>query len=331
MDLTLTINTQPKNTLPKQSLIAKLFTRFVLLSCFGVFVVYGVQRFGGHYANEKAQEKIAQAGLSGLVQYDSLYFNPFSLTPSLENVRVGPANAPWLTFARLSFNSYIIKHPNLDIDFWIQKSEAAELSRDTAALMRAAGIDTLLGKGHLSSEIENDKLTWAFHLDIKDVGKLTLSADITLLDKTTLIRDLRADALASIAMGQPSALLSIYEDDIEIGSLTLQYEELGLVQHRYPISPDNPDDPANDLTNYLNNSLAIANHTLGLAAALGLAQEGSTEATDIDNALKAFLIAPKNLTLSVQPAAPLSLRALRNLAEQGTLYQDGQITLQVNQ
>ncbi|MDP5055392.1 MAG: hypothetical protein NWP51_00890, partial [Marinomonas hwangdonensis] len=72
-------------------------------------------------------------------------------------------------------------------------------------------------------------------------------------------------------------------------------------------------------------------HTLGLAAALGLAQEGSTEATDIDNALKAFLIAPKNLTLSVQPAAPLSLRALRDLAEQGTLYQDGQITLQVNQ
>ena len=320
MDLTLTINTQPKNTLPKQSLIAKLFTRFVLLSCLVVFVVYGVQRFGGHYANEKAQEKIAQAGLSGLVQYDSLYFNPFSLTPSLENVRVGPANAPWLTFARLSFNSYIIKHPNLDIDFWIQKSDAAELSRDTAALMRAAGIDTLLGKGHLSSEIENDKLTWAFHLDIKDVGKLTLSADITLLDKTTLIRDLRADALASIAMGQPSALLSIYEDDIEIGSLTLQYEELGLVQHRYPISPDDPD-----------NNLAIASHTLGLAAALGLAQEGSTEATDIDNALKAFLIAPKNLTLSVQPAAPLSLRALRNLAEQGTLYQDGQITLQVNQ
>ena len=324
MDLTLTINTQPKNTLPKQSLIAKLFTRFVLLSCFGVFVVYGVQRFGGHYANEKAQEKIAQAGLSGLVQYDSLYFNPFSLTPSLENVRVGPADAPWLTFARISFNSYPIKHPNLDIDFWIQKSDATELSRDTAALMRAAGIDTLLGKGHLSSEIENDKLTWAFHLDIKDVGKLTLSADITLLDKTTLISDLRADALASIAMGQPSALLSIYEDDIEIGSLTLQYEELGLVQHRYSVSSDDP-------ANYLANSLSNTSHTSGLAAALGLAQEGSTEATDIDNALKAFLIAPKNLTLSVQPAAPLSLRALRNLAKQGTLYQDGQITLQVNQ
>ena len=309
----MTINTQPKTTLPKQSLIAKLFTGFVLLSCFSVFVVYGVQRFGGNYANEKAQEKIAQAGLSSLVQYDSLYFNPFSLTPSLENVRVGPANAPWLTFARISFNSYPIKHPNLDIDFWIQQSDATKLSRDTAALMHAAGIDTLLGKGHLSSEIENDNLTWSFHLDIKDVGKVTLSADIKLLDKTTLIRDLRADALASIAMGQPSALLSIYEDDIEIGSLTLQYEELGLVQHRFPISSD---DPANNL---------------GLAAALGLAQEGSAEATDIDNALRAFLIAPKNLTLSVQPAAPLRLRTLRDLAEQGTLYQDGQITLQVNQ
>lgn len=320
----MTINTQPKNTLPKQSLIAKFFGRFVLLSCFGVFVVYGVQRFGGDYANEKAQEKIAQAGLTGLVQYDSLYLNPFSLTPSLENVRVGPANAPWLKFSRLSFNSYIIKHPNLDIDFWIQQSNQNELSRDTAALMRAAGIDTLLGKGHLSSEIENDNLTWAFHLDIKDVGKLTLSADIKLLDKTTLINDLRADALASIAMGQPSALLSIYEEDIEIGSLTLQYEELGLVQHRYPISPDDPD-------NYLANSLAIAGHTLGLASALGLAQKGSAEATDIDNALRAFLIAPKNLTLSVQPTAPLSLRTLRDLAEQGTLYQDGQITLQVNQ
>lgn len=305
----MTINTQPKNTLPKQNLIAKFFGRLVLLSCFGVFVVYGVQRFGGDYANEKAQEKIAQAGLTGLVQYDSLYLNPFSLTPSLENVRVGPANAPWLKLSRLSFNSYIIKHPNLDIDFWLQKSDAAELSRDTAALMRAAGIDTLLGKGHLSSEIENNNLTWSFHLDIKDVGKLTLSADIRLLDKTTLINDLRADALASIAMGQPSALLSIYEEDIEIRSLTLQYEELGLVQHRYPISPDDP-------ANYLANSLA---------------QEGSAEATDIDNALKAFLIAPKNLTLSVQPAAPLSLRTLRNLAEQGTLYQDGQITLQVNQ
>ncbi len=301
------------NTLPKQSLLAKLFTGFVLLSCFGVFVVYGVQRFGGNYANEKAQEKIAQAGLSSLVQYESLYLNPFSLTPSLENVRVGPANAPWLTFARLSFNSYPVKHPNLDIDFWIQQSDATELSRDTAALMRAAGIDTLLGKGHLSSEIENDNLTWKFHLDIKDVGKLTLSADITLLDKTTLINDLRADALASIAMGQPNALLSIYEDDIEIGSLTLQYEELGLVEHRYSISSDDP-------TNYL-----------GLASALGLAQEGSAEAADIDNALRAFLAAPENLTLSVQLDTPLSLRTLRDLAEQGRLYQDGQMTLQVNQ
>ncbi|NLQ19114.1 hypothetical protein HGG82_16045 [Marinomonas sp. M1K-6] len=308
------------NTTSKfQTLLGKVLTYFILLSCLAILGLYAVQRFGAQYAEEKIQEQLERSGLASLVRYQSVYFNPFTLTPSLEGVSVGAENAPWLRFARISFNSYMIKHPNLDIDFWIQESPIDGLSRDTGRLMRAAGIDTLLGKGSFTSQIKNEHVSSVLKIDIKDLGKITLDSAITRLNNSVDLSDLRTDLLASLALGQPEALAIIYGEGIELHSLTVKYEELGLIHHLFPPSDLQPKVIQDQLI------------TLSLASqALGLAPADSPQAKQIATAVQAFLQEPKQLTLAMSPASPISLKALTLLANEGTLYKNSQMTLQSN-
>ena len=214
----MTLNTTSKF----QTLLGKALTYFILLSCFVILGLYAVQRFGAQYAEQKIREQLEHAGLTSFVHYQQVYFNPFTLTPSLEGVKVGLEDSPLLIFARISFNSYVIKHPNLDIDFWIQESHIDSLSRETRGLMRSAGIDTLLGKGSFSSTVQNEEITSELKLDIKDIGKLTLLSNIQRLDRSFPLSDLRSDILASFALGQPEALPIIYGDAIRFRSLDIK-------------------------------------------------------------------------------------------------------------
>jgi hypothetical protein len=299
-----------------QSGLGKALTYFILLSCLAILVLYLVQRFGTQYAEDKIQEQLNQSGLAPFVHYESIHLDPFTLTPSLENVSFGNENAPWLRFARISFNSYPIKYPDLDVDFWIQESPIDSLSRDTRRLMRAAGVDTLLGKGSFTSKVKDEKVSSQFKLDIKDIGKLDLSSKINVLDHDIVMSDLRSDVLASFALGQPEALLIIYGDAIELHSLNVKYEESGLISHLFPQSAVLRDSPENQ-----SNSLRYASQALGLATA------DSKEAEHIAKTLLAFLVQPKKLSVSIQPSSALSLKELALMANEDTLYKDSKMTL----
>ncbi|MGO3740038.1 MAG: hypothetical protein ACTJGG_11315 [Marinomonas foliarum] len=296
--------------------LGKAVTYFILLSCFAVLVIYAVQRFGGDYAEQKIQEQLELSGLAPFVHYESVHLDPFTLTPSLENVSFGNEFSPWLRFARISLNSYPIKYPDLDVDFWIQESPIDSLSRDTRNLMRAAGIETLLGKGSFTSKVEGNKVSSSFALDIKDIGKLAWASDISVLDKTIAMDNLRSDVIASFALGQPEALPIIYGDAIEVHSLKVEYEESGLIAHLVPKSAISRDSNENQL-----NGLKY------MSQALGLAPANSKEAEQIAETLLTFLKQPEKLNLTLSPSSAISLKELALLANEGTLYKDSKMEL----
>lgn len=300
-----------------QTILGKFLTYFILLSCFAILGLYAVQRFGAQYAEQKIQEQLEHSGLTEFVHYQQVYFNPFTLTPSLEGVKVGAEDSPLLIFARISFNSYLVKHPNLDIDFWIQESPIDSLSRKTGTLMRSAGMNTLLGKGSFSSTIQDEGIVSELKLDIKDAGKLTLMSNIRLLDQHFTLSDLRSDILASFALGQPEALPIIYGEAIELRSLDIKYEESGLIHRLFSLSSSNQKNRIN-----LEDALLLASQTVGFAPA------NSPEAKQIATSLQTFIETPKQLTLSLLPSTPTSVKELTLLANEGSLYKNSRITIQ---
>jgi len=296
--------------------LAKVLTAFILLSCATILAIYSIQHFGAKYAEHKIQQQLERSGLAPFVHYESVHFDPLTMTPSLENVRFGVKSAPWIRFTRISFNAYPLKSPDLNVDFWIQQSPINNVSRDTRRWMRAAGIETLLGKGSFSSTFDGEEVSSQFKLDIKDVGKLSLLSNINLLDQSINLPELRSDILASFALGQPEAMLIMYGDNIELRSLKLTYQESGLINHLFAQSAimQAPEQIQRD-------NLALASHTLGFAAA------DSKEAKQITDSLLVFLMKPEQLTLSLSPSSPISLKELVLLVNEGSLYKNSNMTI----
>lgn len=300
------------------TLLGKAVIYAIFAACTVVFILYIIQYFGAKYADEKLQEQLKHSGLTSQVYYEKVHFDPFTLTPSFEKVRIGDEKAPWLRFARISFNSYPLNQPSLDIDFWIEESSITELSRDTGRLMRAAGIEMLLGKGSFSSNIDADPLQTRFYLNIKDVGKVSWESSVTLLNPTLSVAELRSDVLASVALGQPDAMLSIYGDDIALHALSLRYEESGLVNHLFP-------------TEHLSERAQQAQKNAFKfgSQVLGLTKANSNDADHIAETLTKFLAQPESMTLSIEPSKPLTLKQLARLAGEGELYPRSQMTLSI--
>ncbi|MBR7889137.1 hypothetical protein J9B83_09305 [Marinomonas sp. A79] len=301
-----------------QTLLGKAVIYCIFIACGVVFLLFGIQHFGAKYAERAFLKQLEQSGLTPLVHYEKVHFDPFTLTPSFEQVRVGNPEAPWLHFARIAFNSYPLTHPNLDISFWVQESAIEEVSRDTGRLMRAAGIDTLLAKGTFSSQTEGQAVNTHFDLIIKDVGKVSLSSHINLLNDAINLPELRSDLLASIALGQPEAMLNLYGDDIELSSLSARYDEAGLVAHLLPAQPMSA-----RATQAQKDAFAFGSQMLGLAPA------NSPEAKHIATTLTDFLADPQTIRLAVTPDTAVSLTQLARYASEGRLYQTSQMNLSV--
>ncbi|BFM50719.1 hypothetical protein [Marinomonas sp. THO17] len=273
--------------------LAKGVAFFIVLACIAIFVLYLVQKFGSNYAEEKIQQRIRNAGLTHLIHYERLHLDPFTLTPSLEEVRIGPASAPWFYLARISFNSYLFKKPNLDVNFWIKETPVNQLAASSASLLRHAGLQTLLGKGHFRSQVDGDEVTSQLHLDIKDLGKWNLTSD-SLVDQSPLnLTEVRTDLLASIALGQPEAVLIIYGDKLKLEEAQLSFDNAGLYQHLLQAwqTPDLA-------------LLSLQNHI----AQWGLAPANSRTARQMAQGLYQLIEQDQSLAVTLQPADPISLK-----------------------
>ncbi|WP_394181904.1 hypothetical protein [Marinomonas posidonica] len=301
------------------SKIAKAVSFLILAACAVIFALYLTQKFGAEYAEEKIQQRITNAGLQTLIKYDSVHLDPFTLTPSLENVRFGPNSAPWLNFARISFNSYLFKQPNLDVDFWIKETPVNQLSRETAALFRQAGLKHVLGKGSFQSTLEGDTLESHLNLDIKDAGKLNVISHTQLSKQDLSLVDLRTDWLASVALGQPEAILYLYGEQLSIEQLSITYQDMGLLQH---LSGDWPQRSNEWRILKLNQ----------IMDQLKLAPQGSSNALELARTLDQYLLEPATLSLTFSPNTAMNLKQLALIAEQKMLAQQAKlkVTLPAN-
>ena len=299
--------------------MAKAVSFLILAACVVIFALYLIQKFGAEYAEEKIQQRITTAGLQTLIKYDSVHLDPFTLTPSLENVRFGPNSAPWLNFARISFNSYLFKQPNLDVDFWIKETPVNQLSRETATLFRQAGLKHVLGKGSFQSTLDGDTLESHLHLDIKDAGKLNVISHTELSKQDLSLVDLRTDLLASVALGQPEAILYLYGERLNIEQLSVSYQDTGLAEHLF-----------NDWSQHSNEWRMLK--LSQIVDQLKLAPEDSLDALNLARTLDQYLLEPATLSLTFSPNTAMNLKQLALIAEQKMLAQQAKlkVTLPAN-
>ena len=287
--------------------------------CVVVVLIYAIKHFGTQYAQEQIDARLKDSGLNEFVHYEEIHFNPLTLTPSLEQVTLGAKSAPWLRLARLSFNHYPLFQPDLDIDFWIAESPVAELSRDSARIMRTLGLETLLGKGHFSSTKNEDHLASYLALDIKDLGRIVWDSQTQLTKPNESISTMRTDLLASLALGQPEAMLILYGEHVAFEEVRIRYQENGMIEHLLP---------AAEMANYSDNDL---NYLIQAASeTLGLAPFGSPEAQQIAETFLAFIKQPESLTLTMKPDQALDLKDITLLLGDKNLYQQANMQLSLD-
>lgn len=279
-----------------------------MVLCFAVFGVYAIQHFGTKYAQQKINDQLAQSGLKDLVHYESVNFDPFTLTPSIDNVSVGIESAPWLRFARITFNNFTLNYPDLDIDFWIKQSAASDLSRDTGRLMRSAGIKTLIGKGSFTSTIDGEEVSSHFRLNIKDIGIISVASEVNLLDHNIVMSEFRTDLLASLALGQPEAIFILYGETLEFRSLNINYTDTGLMSRQFPQSE------TKDSKSALRSMLKSSSESFGLTT------KNTLDAEQIADSIIGFLQEPNQINLSLLPPYPINLKALTLLFGDKNLY-----------
>ncbi len=294
---------------------------FISFMLFGLVVLglYGLKHFGTLYAKQKVQEQLQRAGLTPFVHYDTLHFNPFTLTPSLENVRFGnDDSAPWLKFSRISFNSYPLTYPNLDVEFWLEESQPSDLSDETAYWLYVAELDTLIGKGSIVSTVDGHNVTSDIELDIKDLGKLSTHSNLNLVGSEVSMSELRTDLLASIALGQPEAVLIIHGDQVEVDAFEMTYQDQGLIKDWLQNPPSTPEEKYE-----LFDTLRYSSETFGLAYV------DSQEADHIANVMLNFLISPQSLKIAMNPKEPINLSDLVLSMSNSRLYSLSNMTLSI--
>lgn len=280
----------------------------IVILCLAVLTIYVMKHVGTQYAQQKINDQLAQSGLKDLVHYESINFDPFTLTPSLNNVSVGIKSAPWLQFASITFNHFALHYPNLDIDFWIEQNSASELSGNTGPPIRADNVQTLLGKGSFTSRSHGERVLSHFTLDMKELGILNIASDVNVLDRNIVISEFRADLLASLALGQPEAIFILYGERLEFRSLNIQYIDAGFINHWWPES-STPTSSTNHLRSIVKSNIQ----------ALGLTTN-SPDAEHIADSIIAFIQQPNTLNLSLLPPLPINLKELTLLFGDKNLY-----------
>ncbi|GAB3479995.1 hypothetical protein [Marinomonas epiphytica] len=297
---------------------AKWVVKLVGAFCVLVLVMYALKHYGTQYTRDKINEQLNQTGLSPFVHFENVHFNPLTFTPSLENVQLGQKDRPWLTLARITFHQYPFIQPDLDVDFWIAQSSAEHLAIESQIVMQTLGIDTLLGKGSWQSHTGQNGVTQSeFYLDIKDAGKLNLKSKWLYQAPTASLQTLRTDLLASLALGQPEAMLLLYGDSLLLEQANLNYQDAGSLKHMIPseIHQQMSDDEL----------LFLLRH---LAASTGLATVPSHEAKEISEKVLPFIRQLDQLTINLTPKQTMSVKELSLSFYEQSLYKDSSMSIE---
>jgi hypothetical protein len=277
-------------------------------------IFLALKYFGTRYAIQMIDDQIQESGLTPLIHYQKVSFDPLTLTPSLHSVSIGNKNAPWLRFSQIKFNSLPAIYPKLDIEFQFD-SRSQPLARDTRRLMAIAGIKQLAGHGRFLSTPKGNNINSSLTLDISQVGKLLLTSNMDILDANFSLNELRSDFLASMALGQLDAMPILYGDSIALHNLAFRFQDNGLTRHIWPNAQNtrNNKDTLAFLKTLINNT--------------GLAPYESIQAEHIATQIQDFLTKPQRLSFSMMPKQAIKLATLMTLFQNKSLYRESEMNL----
>lgn len=302
------------------SLFSSKKVKWIILStlcCFFILFVT-VKELGTYYTKKIIDRRLQEAGLSAFIHYQTISFQPFTLTPSLESVTLGNERYPWLALKTLSMKWLPLTYPNLDVSFQFDPSKP--LARDSHYLLSKLGIHALRGSGHFVSNKTDKQLTSKLTLDIQQVGTLHWMSKLDLLTDSVSLQEFRSDLLASMALGQMSAMPILYGDSIAFETVDVRFHDSGLVAHLFPHPPSKQQGSSSEqvpITAKLENTIAT----------LGLAKTGSNASKYIADQLFTFWQQPNTLTITMTPKRAISLTDIMLLSQEKQLYDGAKITI----
>lgn len=304
--------------LSKRAKYPKILVGLIILSVLAVLFTIPLKFFGTRYLENQLQQQLTQAGLMGLVHYSKLNLDLFSLTVSLNDVSLGRENAPWIRLHDIHFKHILLNYPDLDINFTLENSDQKTLSRKTRLYMALAGINVLQGQGYIKSKIKGDELDSNIQLQLNQSGTLQLASRLSINTTGVTLETLRSDLLASLALGQPEAMVFLYGDNLRLKSLKLQYQEEGLVQ-RYMTSFGLNKGTRDYLVSTIDSGVS----------SLGLAPWQSPAAKEIANTLTDFLLSPNRLQIALLPPSYVTLNELSAFLTNKTFYSNTNMKIEV--
>ncbi|MGO3455821.1 MAG: hypothetical protein ACTIMT_15220 [Marinomonadaceae bacterium] len=277
-------------------------------------VFFSLKYFGTRYATQMIDTQIQESGLTPLIHYKEISFDPLTLTPTLHAVSIGSKRAPWLRFTEVKFNALPVTYPKLDIEFQFDDSIQA-LARDTRHLMQLAGIKTLAGHGRFLSSPQGDNIDSTLTLDIQQVGQLFFTSNLDILDPDFSLHELRSDFLASLALGQLDAMPILYGESVALHNMAFRFQDNGLTRHVWSDS----EKVINSEENLLFLKALINN--------IGLAPYQSIQADHIAAQIQDFLTTPQRLSFSMMPKQAIKLATLMTLFQNKSLYRESEMNL----
>jgi len=125
--------------------------------------------------------------------------------------------------------------------------------------------------------------------------------------------------LASVALGQPEAILYLYGERLNIEQLSVSYQDTGLAEHLF-----------NDWSQHSNEWRMLK--LSQIVDQLKLAPEDSLDALNLARTLEQYLLEPATLSLTFSPNTAMNLKQLALIAEQKMLAQQAKlkVTLPAN-
>ena len=298
---------------PSRILSIAIISLLIVVSLF-----VALKYLGSRYATQIIDQQIQQAGLTSLIHYQKISFNPLTLTPTMHLVSLGNQRAPWLRFSQVSLNFLPVIYPKLDLEFQLDANHP--LANDTKQLMSRVGLTQLSGHGRFLSHPKMDNIDSTLTLHIDQMGDLFFNSNLDILNPEFSLHELRSDLFASMAMGQLSAMPIIYGDSIAFHSITLRFKDQGVIKRCWPAHHT----LTNLNTNNAQNALLFFNT---LADSLGLAPYHSVQNQHISGQLINFFANPNGLSFSMEPQHPLTLATLMQFVQRKSLYEKSGMTL----
>lgn len=285
-----------------------------LIIVVGIVILTAVTFYGQSVAQQKIDLAISDYDLGKIVQYDSVSFNPFTLTPSLNNVVVGQQGKSILLFDQISFHNYDVNKRkrlvDIDVSYQLETvpvNDAPIDIKEMLVLPVMTGLSSFGGGGRVVIDADGEDLNLFVSAMVDDISGVEL--DLSAIYDG----ELKTEGLGKRNLLSPFGALGAIQslgDDVYFETLTFKLKDDGFLDKWLPQSTEAAD---YDETEQFD---SLAYNVEGM----GLAKATSFEAENIAHEVMAFIASPNTFTVSVEPEDPVSLSDVLGFLQKKQAY-----------